>query len=61
MLGTILIVLLVLMLLGGAARLELQPKLGLRPERRAGIDCGNPARPAAHGTISSIVVELSGK
>ena len=35
---------------GHAAHLASQQKLGLWPERRAGIDCGNPARPAAHGT-----------
>ena len=51
MLGTILIVILVLMLWAGhVAHLASQPKLGLWPERRAGIDCGHPARPAAHGT-----------
>ena len=35
---------------GHSARLASQQKLGLWPERRAGIDCRGPARPDAHGT-----------
>jgi hypothetical protein len=35
---------------GHVARLESQQKLGLWPERRAGIDRGSPARIAADGT-----------
>ena len=48
--STILLVILILLLLGAIAHLASQQKLGLLPERRAWIDCANPAHPAVHGT-----------
>ena len=50
MLGTILIVLLVLFLVGALPRVESQPFLGLRPEWRAGPLARRGCRFAAAGT-----------
>ena len=50
MLGTILIVILILMLLGALPTWPHKQKLGLFPERRAGLGCGDSGRLAAPGT-----------
>ena len=60
MLGTILIVILVLMLLGAVgsvAHLVPQQKLGLFPERRAGTACHRPAHPVAHAVLLIMEIE----
>ena len=47
--GTILLVILILMLLGALPDVASQQKLGVWPERRAGVDCRDSAHPAAPG------------
>ena len=56
MLSTILLVVLVLMLLGGIAHLESQPKLGVFPKWRTGTrcrcaDCTVTLRPNRNGPV----------
>ena len=55
MLGTILIVILILFLLGALPTWPHSRSWGYGPERRAGLGCGRSARLDAHGTPSFLI------